>query len=220
MGIPGFTKWLRSRYGACFHEVALAPGKCKPLQQQLRAVAAAPRSFDHVHWDLNARLYLVAERAKDSTHLVKLWLRDLHQTNRWAGAKRSITLSVDGVPPPAKLWTQRLRRHTRSASTPQKRRGGGGRGSASSLSHDLTLGTPTMQRVGEALPFFAVQALQQQSAATGRGSDGGDGGDGGDGVRYLVSGPDVPGEGEHKLQVLRTHARTHACAHSPPNVVR
>lgn len=192
MGIPGFTRWLRKQYGSCFTAVTLE----QPLRQQLTwarqpplnsAAAAAAPGFEHVHWDLNARLYLVAERASTRQHLVKRWLGDLHHMHRWSEPRRSSTLALDGAPPAAKLWTQRLRRHTPSGSTMRRSPADRGKGKGRQISHELTLGTATMQQVspisilvplanpsgtqveythpctqvGQALGFFAVEVLQK-----------------------------------------------------------
>ena len=166
MGIPGYTKWLRLRFSGCFHPVTMA----QPL---------SPRPH-HVHFDLAARLYLVATRAKDTPHLVRLLLRDLHGVVRWVAPRRSVTLAIDGAPPAAKLWTQRVRRFERR--TAKKGRSAKRRPRIDTLS--FTLGTRTMWEVGRTLRFFAVQALQARWAAR---------------TLFVVSGPDVPGEGEHKL---------------------
>jgi hypothetical protein len=79
MGIPGYTKWLRTRFAGCFHALDLR----KPLQSQH---PRARRGYDHVHFDLAARLYLVAARAKSTPHLLKLWLTDLHRMSVWTAA--------------------------------------------------------------------------------------------------------------------------------------
>eukprot|EP01047_Picozoa_sp_COSAG01_P059207 COSAG01_NODE_7079_length_3363_cov_2.237439_2_plen_160_part_00 len=111
MGIPGYTKWLRTRFTGCFHALDLR----KPLQSQH---PRARRGYDHVHFDLAARLYLVAARAKSTPHLLKLWLTDLHRMSVWTAPRRTVSLCIDGVPPAAKLWTQRLRRHERTWQPP------------------------------------------------------------------------------------------------------
>jgi 5'-3' exonuclease len=187
MGIPGYTKWLRTRFAGCFHALDLR----KPLQSQH---PRARRGYDHVHFDLAARLYLVAARAKSTPHLLKLWLTDLHRMSVWTAPRRTVSLCIDGVPPAAKLWTQRLRRHERTwqppPSTSAAAAADDGGGGVNSLS--FTLGTRIMSQIGSSLPFFACQALQSRGCSH---------------LTFLVSGPDVPGEGEHKL-----HRRVLRCA--------
>ena len=183
MGIPGYTRWLRQRFSGAFHPVVPS----KPLG--LQCPRANRLGFDHVHFDLAARLYMVSGRANDTAHLVRLLLRDLHRVVRWTSPRQSVTLAVDGVPPAAKLWTQRIRRFDRKRAT-------------SSSSHGVdtlgfTLGTLVMRQVGLALSFFAVQALQAHDFAH---------------TVFYVSGPEVVGEGEHKL-----HARVLSLLGSRPS---
>ena len=177
MGIPGYTKWLKLRFPGCFHPVH----RNQPLAAQLPLpIAGRVRPFDHVHFDLAARLYMVSGRANDTSHLLKLLLGDLHAVVRWAAPKRSVTLAIDGVPPAAKLWTQRIRRFDpkRGNDSGRKRRGIDTLG--------FTIGTLLMRQVGMALHFCAVQALQAKQFAK---------------TVFYVSGPEVYGEGEHKLHV-------------------
>eukprot|EP01044_Picomonas_judraskeda_P000507 COSAG03_NODE_22_length_20538_cov_27.667286_9_plen_283_part_00 len=185
MGIPGYTRWLRQRFGSAFHpvkaSVALAP----------QCPRRARTGFDHVHFDLAARLYMVSGRANDTPHLVRLLLRDLHRVVRWASPRQSVTLAVDGVPPAAKLWTQRIRRFDRKRAASAD----GSAGGVDTLG--FTLGTLVMRQVGLALSFFAVQALQAGDFAR---------------TVFYVSGPEVVGEGEHKL-----HARVLSLLGSRPS---
>jgi 5'-3' exonuclease len=184
MGIPGYTRWLRQRFGVAFHPVV----PTKPLG--LQCPHHNRLGFDHVHFDLAARLYMVSGRANDTAHLVRLLLRDLHRVVRWTSPRQSVTLAVDGVPPAAKLWTQRIRRFERKRATSS---------GASSRGIDtlgFTLGTLVMRQVGLALSFFAVQALQANDFAH---------------TVFYVSGPEVVGEGEHKL-----HARVLSLLGSRP----
>jgi hypothetical protein len=177
MGIPGYTRWLRQRFSGAFH--AVRPSR--PLAAQCPA-GQRRGGFDHVHFDLAARLYMVSGRAQDTGHLVRLLLRDLHRVVRWVAPRRSVTLAIDGVPPAAKLWTQRIRRFDR------KRGESGGSGPSRGIDTlSFTLGTLMMRQIGLALSFFAVQALQARDFAS---------------TVFYVSGPEVIGEGEHKL-----HAR-------------
>ena len=92
MGIPGYTRWLRQRFGGAFHPVV----RSKPLG--LQCPYHNRLGFDHVHFDLAARLYMVSGRANDTAHLVRLLLRDLHRVVRWTSPRQSVTLAVDGVP--------------------------------------------------------------------------------------------------------------------------
>ena len=177
MGIPGYTKWLKMRFGSCFHPVH----RNQPLAAQCPLpTVGRRRPFDHVHFDLAARLYMVSGRANDRGHLIKLILSDLHAVVRWAAPKRSVTLAIDGVPPAAKLWTQRIRRFDpkRGSDSGKQRRGIDTLG--------FTIGTLLMRQIGMALSFFAVQALQAKQFAN---------------TVFYVSGPEVYGEGEHKLHV-------------------
>ena len=98
---------------------------------------------------------------------------------RWVAPRRSVTLAIDAA---AKLWTQRIRHFDR------KRGESGGSGPSRGIDTlSFTLGTLMMRQIGLALSFFAVQALQARDFAS---------------TVFYVSGPEVIGEGEHKL-----HAR-------------
>lgn len=183
MGIPGYTRWLRQRFSSAFHAV-------KPSKPLLPQCPGMRSGFDHVHFDLAARLYMVSGRANDTGHLVRLLLRDLHRVVRWVSPLQSVTLAIDGVPPVAKLWTQRARRFDR------RRVARSGSHSSGVDTLGFTLGTLLMRQVGLALSFFAVQALQAREFAH---------------TVFYVSGPEVIGEGEHKL-----HARVLALLGSCP----
>ena len=90
MGIPGYTRWLRQRFSGAFH--AVRPSR--PLAAQCPA-GQRRGGFDHVHFDLAARLYMVSGRAQDTGHLVRLLLRDLHRVGRALGRAASLRHAGD-----------------------------------------------------------------------------------------------------------------------------
>ena len=139
-----------------------------------------------IAFDMNAILHTQLRRAFDEEHAQVLVFARLHATLRLVRPGATVLLAVDGPAPVAKLSTQRQRRARTArrelvAAEKIKDRDERPRGISSLVA---TPGTKFMRRFEEALLFFVCSELSTYRAR---------------GLRFLVSGADVPGEGEIKL---------------------
>ena len=130
-----------------------------------------------VCFDLNAILHNQLRKARNEQHAVVLVFGTLHNVLRRVKPTDTVVLALDGPAPAAKISTQRSRRMKTSKKEGkfQDRRG------VSSLV--ATPGTRFMRMLEDALVYFVCSELTTQRAK---------------GIRFLVSGSDVPGEGEIK----------------------
>ena len=176
----------------------LAPQRCSPVRLgvpgflswvESSVPSAATRLPDNytstvVAFDMNALLHNQFRKAKNTDHVIMLVFSRLHATLRLVRPGSTVLLALDGPAPVAKISTQRARRHRTSRREAAGREGSakGGRGAVSSL--HATPGTSFMRKLEEALIFFACSELSTMRARH---------------LSFLVSGSEVPGEGEIKI---------------------
>lgn len=132
--------------------------------------------------------------------MIKLVYKDVDRILKLLQPRKSVVMMMDGPAPRAKLITQRTRRADR-ASKKQK------------TDIDTTLlspGTPMMARVRRAVLYLIYSRLQSKQWCD---------------VTFFFSGPEVPGEGETKVQErLLGHATaepsdTHCCFGSDADLI-
>ena len=176
----------------------LAPQRCAPVRLGVpgflswveasvpSAATKLPENYTStvVAFDMNALLHNQFRKAKNTDHVIMLVFSRLHATLRLVRPGSTVLLALDGPAPVAKISTQRSRRHRTSRREAAGREGSrkGGRGAVSSL--HATPGTSFMRKLEEALIFFACSELNTMRARH---------------LSFLVSGSEVPGEGEIKI---------------------
>ena len=177
LGVPGFCSWMDEK----------APDALTPISGGLDA--------DVIAFDLNAILHAVLRRASDEQHALTLVFQRLHATLRLVRPGATVILALDGPAPVAKVATQRARRlktqrkdekiaaararDAKAAKSSKKKKREQG---ISSLL--ATPGTYFMADLENALLYFVCSELSTWRAR---------------GLSFLISGADVPGEGEIKL---------------------
>lgn len=142
-----------------------------------------PESFDHVLFDLNQLIHLAARVAKNRDQFFIRLYRWLDKVLRLCVPKESVFIAFDGPAPLAKLVTQKRRRVLEARKLtrklePKKRCG------VDVLS--LSPGTELMQTTLQAIEFYVCSRLQSKRNLYRN-------------LRFVVSGPTVPGEGEIKI---------------------
>jgi hypothetical protein len=144
---------------------------------------SAPEHFDHVLFDLNQLIHLAARVARNRDQFFIRLFRWLDNILRLCVPKKSVFIAFDGPAPLAKLVTQKRRRVLESRklhrTRKRKRRCG-----VDVLS--LSPGTELMQLTLQAVEFYVCSRLQSKRHLY-------------QNVRFVVSGPTVPGEGEIKI---------------------
>jgi uncharacterized membrane protein YgcG len=129
-----------------------------------------------VHVDVNDLLYTVARRSSDSEDLLLLLFSKLDAILQACQPDTAVVLASDGPGPTAKLILQRKRRAAFKSS--------GKREAFNPL--NLTPGTDFSALLERALEFYACDRLHSWRREL-------------HGVTFIVTGPQVPGEGELKL---------------------
>ena len=171
MGIAGFQRWFFDTF----------PDACTPVTSD-----GAAEHYDHVLFDVNQLLHVAARRARDEDHFIVRLYFWLDRVLAWFPPDKSVLVAFDGPAPMAKLVTQKRRRMKEAAKQQRRRRESEKRASAAIDPLQFSPGTELMQRLVRAVEFYACSRLQSQRRVYGR-------------VRFVVSGPTVPGEGEVKI---------------------
>lgn len=185
MGIPRFYRWLSERY---------------PLINELIAAEQIPE-FDNLYLDMNGIIHncshnntgglCVADETDVFVEAFKYICRLVHIIK----PKKLLYMAIDGCAPRAKMNQQRSRRF-RAANDARE-----GREKAEEMgeiisgtpfdSNCITPGTEFMAKLTQHLRFFVQKKIQEDPMWQG--------------ITVIVSGPDVPGEGEHKvMDYIRT----------------
>ena len=203
MGIPKFFRWLRYAEQACI--VCLISGlklfsERYPLCSQLVNEHSVPE-FDNFYLDMNGIIHNCS-RSMTATGVpyndaleteifvaVFAYVQALFETIR---PKKVMFLAIDGVAPRAKLNQQRSRRFRsvkEAQKEHQKRAERGEKGGSSFAdrfdSNCITPGTRFMHRLGGHMRYLIAKRIEENAAWRN--------------VQIIFSGPDVPGEGEHKI---------------------
>lgn len=136
--------------------------------------------------DMNGLIHPALRDAEDQSSFILNLFKMLDRTLAYVKPKQSVTLSVDGPAPVAKILTQRERRAAVC-------KGGKRVGDAELLKMAITPGTELMsETLNNALKYYTVQRLNTQKYRN---------------LVFEVCGADVPGEGEvkmlHKVEALQ-----------------
>ena len=175
MGIARFYRWLSERY---------------PLINEEIEVEAVPE-FDNMYLDMNG---IIHNCSHGNTGVAKsesdVWLDIFKYVNELflrVKPKKLLYLAVDGVAPRAKLNQQRSRRFRAAEEQKQLKVRAQAEGETPSSfdSNCITPGTEFMANLCHHLRFLVEMKLQEDPLWKG--------------VTVILSGPDVPGEGEHKI---------------------
>ena len=183
MGIARFYRWLSERY---------------PLINEVIDVESVPE-FDNFYLDMNGIIHNCSHgntgghkhASEDNMWLeVFKYVSDLVYRIK---PKQLLYLAVDGVAPRAKMNQQRSRRfrsaHDAKESLEKGDKMNKANGKESSGigfdSNCITPGTEFMARLVDHLEFFVQKKIAEDPLWKN--------------LRVVVSGPDVPGEGEHKI---------------------
>eukprot|EP00871_Galdieria_phlegrea_P003204 jgi/Galph1/3885/GphlegSOOS_G2519.1 len=176
MGIPKFYRWLSERFPV--------------INQELEV----DYEFDNFYLDMNGIIHLCTHN--NATELITLNVEEMFEsifeyTDRIVKPKKLLFLAVDGVAPRAKMNQQRSRRF-RSAKDAEKllaeaiERGEEIKANSRFDSNCITPGTEFMHVLSERFKEW-ISFMTQNDPAWQQGCD------------VIFSGPDVPGEGEHKV---------------------
>eukprot|EP00466_Bigelowiella_natans_P000461 jgi/Bigna1/33096/e_gw1.1.172.1 len=173
MGIPKFYRWISERY---------------PLINEVVTRSSAPE-FDCLYLDMNGIIH-------NCTHPEDLDVTKVRLTEEQMFArifeyidrifhlikpKRLLFMAVDGVAPRAKMNQQRQRRFKSAKEMKEQLE------MNVFDSNCITPGTEFMEKVATHLRFFVRSKMQNDRAWRN--------------IRVILSGPDVPGEGEHKIML-------------------
>ncbi|KAI8818381.1 XRN 5'-3' exonuclease N-terminus-domain-containing protein [Fimicolochytrium jonesii] len=181
MGIPKFFRWISERY---------------PLCSQLIQENHIPE-FDNLYLDMNGIIHNCSHPNDNDVHFRmtedKIFLAIFsyidHIFTR-IKPRKLFFLAVDGVAPRAKMNQQRARRFRTARDTAEQRKRAIAKGEelpkeAPFDSNCITPGTPFMVRLQEQLKYFINKKISEDSAWNS--------------VEVILSGHEVPGEGEHKI---------------------
>eukprot|EP00466_Bigelowiella_natans_P003130 jgi/Bigna1/36214/e_gw1.13.146.1 len=185
MGIPKFYRWLSERY---------------PLINQVVKGNLRPE-FDNLYLDMNGIIH-ICSHPRDGVDATK---EQLTEEEMYAGIfeyidrifhlispKKLLFMAVDGVAPRAKMNQQRQRLEIDEREKKESGEVGIERENRVSKgdlfdSNCITPGTEFMARLCKHLRYFVRKKMQEDAAWRK--------------VEVILSGPDIPGEGEHKIMM-------------------
>ena len=181
MGVPKFFRWLSERY---------------PAISQLISENRIPE-FDCLYLDMNGIIHNCTHKDSDSPSFrlseEKMMIAIFNYIEHLFGKikpKKLFFMAIDGVAPRAKMNQQRARRF-RTALDAEKAREKAIREGIELPKEDpfdsnsITPGTPFMARLTEQLKYFISKKVTEDVEWQG--------------VEVVLSGHEVPGEGEHKI---------------------
>ncbi|GBE60829.1 hypothetical protein BOVATA_023220 [Babesia ovata] len=217
MGVPGFFKWLAQRYPLICETYRGSAAEKDDAFKLLRSFEAddsdraqnVPEGFDNLYIDVNGIIHNCSHSVEELCQGIRceedifvLIFQYINSLVKIVRPRKLLYLAVDGVAPRAKIMQQRERRF-RSArdskhndvvfkavqeelgcddAQPKATEGG------EAFKFDpiqITPGTPFMERLSVRLQFFANMMINDHKAWKD--------------IKIVVSGSDVPGEGEHKI---------------------
>lgn len=192
MGIPKFYRWLSERY---------------PLINQDHSDNSMPE-IDNLYLDMNGIIHM-SSHANSLGHLIphissalpleEVWLkifRYIEMIVQFAKPAKLLYLAVDGVAPRAKMNNQRERRYKSSFEIRKFISQESEKGNSTPTdwfdSNQISPGTEFMIALNEHLDTFIRWKLHNDNNWKK--------------LQVILSGSDVPGEGEHKImRYIRTH---------------
>ncbi|KAF8536400.1 XRN 5'-3' exonuclease N-terminus-domain-containing protein [Trichophaea hybrida] len=181
MGVPKFFRWISERY---------------PTISQLIAENRIPE-FDNLYLDMNGIIHNCTHKDGDSATFRmsedKMFLQIFNYIEHLYGTikpQKLFFMAIDGVAPRAKMNQQRARRF-RTALDAEKAHQAAVRKGVEMPPEDpfdsncITPGTEFMTRLTEQLKYFVSRKVTDDADWQG--------------IEIILSGPEVPGEGEHKI---------------------
>ncbi|KAI8612972.1 XRN 5'-3' exonuclease N-terminus-domain-containing protein [Chytriomyces sp. MP71] len=181
MGIPKFFRWISERY---------------PLCSNLITENRIPE-FDNLYLDMNGIIHPCSHPNDDNPHFriteEQIFLAIFNYIDALftkIKPKKVFFMAVDGVAPRAKMNQQRSRRFRTAKDAEDARRKALAKGEELPKekafdSNCITPGTPFMARLSENLKYFIAKKISEDEAWAS--------------ITVVLSGHDVPGEGEHKI---------------------
>ncbi|KAJ3023129.1 UNVERIFIED_CONTAM: hypothetical protein HDU68_008771 [Siphonaria sp. JEL0065] len=181
MGIPKFFRWISERYPLCSH-----------LVQENKIPV-----FDNLYLDMNGIIHPCSHPNDDNPHFriteEQIFLAIFNYIDAlFAKIKptKLFFMAVDGVAPRAKMNQQRSRRFRTAKDAEDARKKALMKGEELPKdkafdSNCITPGTPFMARLSENLKYFISKKISEDAAWAN--------------ITVVLSGHDVPGEGEHKI---------------------
>eukprot|EP01119_Soliformovum_irregulare_P010105 TRINITY_DN246_c11_g1_i1.p1 TRINITY_DN246_c11_g1~~TRINITY_DN246_c11_g1_i1.p1 ORF type:complete len:1228 (-),score=492.18 TRINITY_DN246_c11_g1_i1:74-3757(-) len=189
MGVPKLYRWLVRRYPLLTKNVTQAPTS----------------DFDNLYLDFNSIVHNCAHSSDDSITLksekeiISNVFNYIEILFGIVQPKKLLYISVDGVAPRAKMNQQRQRRFRYSERREQQIAAMKQEGQSTENLFDsncITPGTEFMQKLTEHLRFFVDRKVSTDR----KWKD----------IQVIVSGSQVPGEGEHKIAEYIRKAKTKA----------
>ncbi|KAI9319772.1 XRN 5'-3' exonuclease N-terminus-domain-containing protein [Dichotomocladium elegans] len=181
MGIPKFFRWMSERY---------------PMCSQLITQNRIPE-FDNLYLDMNGIVHNCSHNNNDSAHYriseEEIWIGIFNYVDHLFAKikpKKLFFLAIDGVAPRAKMNQQRSRRFRTAKEAETNRCKAISRGEELPQedpfdSNCITPGTEFMTKLTQQLRYFITKKVSEDANWRG--------------VEIILSGPEVPGEGEHKI---------------------
>ncbi|KAI8345316.1 XRN 5'-3' exonuclease N-terminus-domain-containing protein [Choanephora cucurbitarum] len=198
MGIPKFFRWISERY---------------PMCSQLITDNSIPE-FDNLYLDMNGIIHNCSHNNNDNAHFriteEQIWIGVFNYIDHLFSKikpKKFFFLAIDGVAPRAKMNQQRSRRFRTARDAEELRQKALQKGEELPTedpfdSNCITPGTEFMKRLTAELRYFISKKVSEDANWRG--------------VEIVLSGPEVPGEGEHKIMEYIRLAR--AQPNYDPNV--
>ncbi|EDO06664.1 XRN 5'-3' exonuclease N-terminus family protein [Babesia bovis T2Bo] len=217
MGVPGFFKWLAQRYPLICETYRGSVAEKDDAFRLLKSIersddqyetSSVPDGFDNLYLDVNGIIHNCSHSIEELSQGLRceedifvLIFQYINNLVKIVRPRKLLYLAIDGVAPRAKIMQQRDRRF-RSArdsnknevvfQTIQENNGiekepsdGDGDVNFKFDPIQITPGTPFMERLSVRLRFFAHMMIHENKAWKN--------------LKIVVSGSDVPGEGEHKI---------------------
>ncbi|KAI0454522.1 exoribonuclease 1 [Xylaria acuta] len=189
MGVPKFFRWLSERY---------------PAISQLIAENRIPE-FDNLYLDMNGIIHNCTHKDSDDTSFRlsedEMFIRIFNYIEHLFGKikpKKLFFMAIDGVAPRAKMNQQRARRFRTALDAEQARERAIREGQELPKddpfdSNCITPGTEFMAKLTRQLKYFINKKISEDSDWQG--------------CDIVLSGHEVPGEGEHKIMEYIRNAK-------------
>jgi len=198
MGVPKFFRWLSERY---------------PAISMLIAESRIPE-FDNLYLDMNGIIHNCTHKDSDSPTFrmteEQMFIAIFNYIEHLFGTikpKKLFFMAVDGVAPRAKMNQQRARRFRTALDAENAKNKAIQQGLEMPKedpfdSNCITPGTEFMQKLTQQLKYFVNKKISEDRDWQG--------------VEIVLSGHEVPGEGEHKIMEYIRNAKAQPNYH--PNV--
>src|SRR3989338_7776981 len=199
MGCPKLYRFLSERYPLINRDLSSPDATAQ--QQTAQGASATGSPIDNLYLDFNGVLHNATHSSDEELSPVlseEAVARSLFSTLEHIFSlvhpRELLFLAIDGVAPRAKMNQQRQRRfmaaQNAAAAHAQAETGAGSSSSSSTEpaffdSNQITPGTEFMSKVFKHLSYFVARKIRSDSLWQK--------------IRVVLSGPNTPGEGEHKI---------------------